>query len=280
MTGGWGEVVATALAEDLGDGGDATSAATVPADATATARLVARAAGVVAGLDAAAAVFTAVDDAVGFTAQARDGDRVEPGATLATVHGPTRAVLGGERAALNLLSHLSGVATVTARYVAAVAGTGCAVRDTRKTLPGLRALQKAAVTAGGGINHRRSLGDALLVKDNHAAAAGGVAAATKAALDGAQGRPVQVEVDDLDQLDQALAAGACAVLLDNFTVDALRQGLARARREPRAIFVEASGTIALDTVRAVAETGVDAVAVGALTHSAPALDIGLDLDGG
>lgn len=280
MTGGWDEVVAAALAEDLGDGGDATSAATVPADATATARLVARAGGVVAGLDAAGAVFAAVDGAVGFAARARDGDRVEPGTVLATVAGPTRAVLAGERTALNLLSHLSGVATATARYVAAVADTGCAVRDTRKTLPGLRALQKAAVAAGGGVNHRCSLGDALLVKDNHAAAAGGVAAATKAALDGARGRAVQVEVDDLDQLDQALAAGARAVLLDNFTVDGLRQGVARARREPHPVFVEASGTIDLDTVRAVAETGVDAVAVGALTHSVPALDIGLDLDGG
>lgn len=279
MTGGLHAVVATALAEDLGEGGDATSAATVPADARATARLVARAAGVVAGLDAAHAAFAAVDAAVGFTALVRDGDRVEAGAIVATVAGPTRGVLAGERTALNLLSHLSGVATVTARYVAAVAGTGCVVRDTRKTLPGLRALQKAAVAAGGGVNHRRSLGDGLLVKDNHVAAGGGVAAATKAALDGARGRPVQVEVDDLDQLDRALAAGTRAVLLDNFPLDALRRGVARARREPRPIFVEASGAIDLGTVRAVAETGVDAVAVGALTHSAAALDIGLDLDG-
>ncbi|HVL98072.1 MAG TPA: carboxylating nicotinate-nucleotide diphosphorylase [Egibacteraceae bacterium] len=271
------DVVAIALAEDLGHGGDRTSSATVAADATARAAFVARKAGVVAGLAAAAAVFAAVDATVRFTPRVTDGAHVEAGATIACVSGRTRSLLAGERTALNLLSHLSGVATITARYVEAVAGTGCVVRDTRKTLPGLRALQKAAVTAGGGANHRSGLHDALLVKDNHAVAVGGVGVATKAALAGADGRPVQVEVDDLDELDEALVAGARAVLLDNFGLDDLRRAVARARGEPEHVFVEASGGIDLDTVRGVAGTGVDAVAVGALTHSPRALDIGLDV---
>lgn len=280
MTAELAGLVAIALAEDLGDEGDRTSAATVPADARAVAALVAREAGVVAGLDAARAVFAAVDPTVRFAPRVTDGDGVHAGAVLATVAGTTRSILAGERTALNLLSHLSGVATATARYVEALAGTDCVVRDTRKTLPGLRALQKAAVVAGGGVNHRRGLDDALLVKDNHAAAAGGVGAATKAALAGAGGRPVQVEVDDLDELEEALGAGARAVLLDNFTLHELREGVARARREPDAVFVEASGGVDLATVRSVADTGVDAIAVGALTHSAAALDIGLDLEQG
>lgn len=279
MTGELERLVAIALAEDLGDAGDVTSAATVPRGATSSGALVARGSGVVAGLDAARAVFAAVDPTVRFTATVADGDEIDGGATIATVAGPTRALLAGERTALNLLSHLSGVATATARYVAVLAGTGCTVRDTRKTLPGLRALQKAAVVAAGGTNHRRGLDDSLLVKDNHVAAAGGVGLATKAALAHAGGRLVQVEVDDLHELDEALRAGASAVLLDNFTLYGLRDGVARARREATPVFVEASGNVSLETVRAVAETGVDAVAVGALTHSARALDIGLDLDG-
>lgn len=276
MTPPWlAELVAAALREDLGPRGeDLTSLATVPAEATATARLVTRAAGVVAGLDAAGAVF----DALGATLSARvaDGERADAGATLATVTGSTRALLAGERTALNLLTHLSGVATLTARYVEAVGGTACVMRDTRKTIPGLRLLEKAAVRAGGGINHRAGLHDGILVKDNHVAAAGSVGAAARAALEaGARhGVPVQVEVDDLEGLGEALAAGVTAVLCDNFSLDALREAVRRCRE--RDVFVEASGGITLDTVRAVAETGVDAVAVGALTHSAPALDIGLD----
>lgn len=276
MTPPWlADLVATALREDLGpQGEDLTSLATVPAEATTAARIATRAPGIVAGLDAAAAVF----DALGatFTAQSADGDRVAAGDTLATVAGPARAVLAAERTALNLLTHLSGVATLTARYVEAVGGTGCMVRDTRKTIPGLRLLEKAAVRAGGGVNHRIGLYDGILVKDNHVAAAGGVAAAARAALDAATHRDVvvQVEVDDLDGLDAALGAGVTAVLCDNFSLEALREAVGRCRE--RKVFVEASGGIALHTVRAVAETGVDAVAVGALTHSPPALDIGLD----
>lgn len=277
MTWGLDELVAVALAEDLGDEGDLTAAATVPAEATAAAAFMTREAGVVAGLEAARAVFAAVEARIGFATSVADGDGVPAGALLATVTGPTRAILIGERTALNLLSHLSGVATATACYVAALAGTGCVVRDTRKTLPGLRTLQKAAVLAGGGVNHRRGLDDALLVKDNHVAAAGGVALATKAALAGARGRAVQIEVDDLDQLEQALGAGARAVLLDNFPLAEVREGVARCRRQGHAVFVEASGAMNRQSARAVAEAGVDAVAVGALTHSARALDIGLDL---
>lgn len=279
MTWGLDELVAVALAEDLGEQGDLTVAATVPADATATAALVAREAGTVAGMHAARAVFSAVDTRIVFTPRVADGDRVEPGAVVATVSGQARVILTGERTALNLLSHLSGVATATARYVAALAGTGCAVRDTRKTLPGLRALQKAAVAAGGGVNHRRGLDDGLLVKDNHAAAAGGVGVATKAALAGARGRPVQVEVDDLEQLEEALGSGARSVLLDNFPLDDLRAGVARCRRAREPVFVEASGGLDLATARAAAEAGADAVAVGALTHSVRALDVGLDMVG-
>lgn len=270
------EVIALALAEDLGEIGDVTAVATVVADATGAARFVAREAGVLAGLDAAAAVCAAVDPAVTVTRRIDDGTAVHDGTVIAIVEGPMRAILAAERTALNLLCHLSGVATLTARYVAAVGGTGCIVRDTRKTLPGLRALAKAAVAAGGGSNHRRGLYDGLLIKDNHISAAGGVAAATRAALAAAGDLPVQVEVDDLGQLEAALEAGARAILLDNFTVTDLRQAVARCADLDDDVFLEASGGVTLQTVRAIAETGVDAVAVGALTHSAPALDIGLD----
>jgi nicotinate-nucleotide pyrophosphorylase (carboxylating) len=186
------------------------------------------------------------------------------------------ALLAAERTALNFLCHLSGVATLAARYAAEVGGTGCVVRDTRKTLPGMRMLQKAAVAAGGGTNHRMGLYDGLLVKDNHVAAAGGVAAATRAALDHAGGLTVQVEVDDLAQLDEALGAGVRTILLDNFDVESLRTAVARCRNLDEPVFLEASGGITLDSVRDIAATGVDAIAVGALTHSAPGLDIGLD----
>lgn len=269
------QLVDLALAEDL-PAGDATAAATVAPDATATAVFVARAPGVVAGLDAAAAVVAAVDEAVTFTPLVSDGDEVAGGTTLASVSGATRSILAAERTALNLLTHLCGVATATAAFVGAVAGTGCAVRDTRKTLPGLRALQKQAVAAGGGVNHRFSLSDGLLIKDNHVAAAGGIRQATMAAIAAAGDLPVQVEVDDADQLAEALDAGATSVMLDNFSLVQIAAAVAYCRSRSETVFIEASGNVTLETVGDIARTGVDAVAVGALTHSVRALDIGLD----
>jgi nicotinate-nucleotide pyrophosphorylase (carboxylating) len=268
------ELVALALAEDLGERGDVTSAATVDEDAMARARVVAREPGVLAGLDAAQAVFAHLGAKL--TPEAGAGDHFALGQTLAVAEGSARSLLAAERTALNLLGHLCGVATVTARYVEAVGGTACQVRDTRKTMPGLRALQKAAVAAGGGVNHRSGLDDGLLVKDNHVTAAGGVAEATRRALANDHGLPVQIEVDTLDQLDQALAAGARSVLLDNFGLDDMVEAVGRCRQHGETVFVEASGGVTLDTVAAIAGTGVDAVAVGALTHSVPALDVGLD----
>ena len=268
-------LIALALDEDLGHG-DPTAAATVPAEAIAAAAFVTRQAGVVSGLDVVAAVVNAVDPGLRFTAAAGAGDRVDAGAVLARIAGSARSILAAERTALNLLTHLCGVASETARFVMAVQGTGCVVRDTRKTLPGLRAAQKAAVADGGGINHRFNLGDALLVKDNHVAAAGGVGAATRQALAGAAGRSVQIEVDSGAQLEEALAAGAGCVLLDNFAVAAMGPAVERCRQASHTVFVEVSGNVTLDTVAQIAATGVDAVAVGALTHSVRALDIGLD----
>lgn len=273
------DIVALAIAEDLAGGTDVTAAATVPVDLDATAAVVARSRGVAAGLGAAAAVFTAVDSSVIVTPLVSDGDRVDSGAAVLRVEGPARGILAAERTALNLLCHLCGVATLASRYVAEVEGTGAMIRDTRKTLPGLRALEKAAVVAGGGHNHRMSLSDGLLVKDNHIAAAGGVGVATRNALAHANGLPVQIEVDSLDQLDEALNHGARAVLLDNFGLNDLPAAVARCRRQPAdpdPVFAEASGGVSLDTVWAIANTGVDAIAVGAITHSAPALDLGLD----
>jgi len=276
VTGSLDVVVRLALDEDLG-AGDVTSAATVPASRRIGGAVVARAPGVVAGLAAGRAVFGVVDPTVAVELLAVEGDRVASGGTVMRVEGPARSVLAAERTALNLICHLSGVATLTARYVAAVEGTGAVIRDTRKTVPGLRALQKAAVVAGGGHNHRMRLDDGLLVKDNHIRAAGGVAAAVRSALAGAAGLPVQVEVDTLEQLDEALAEGATAVLLDNFDPETLQEGVARCRARSRDVFVEASGGVTLANVRRTAEAGVDAIAVGAITHSAPALDLALDL---
>ena len=273
-------VIALALAEDLDERGDVTAASTVPEQARFSGRFVARQPGVAAGVAAIAATYAQVDPAVTVEPVARDGDPLEPGSVVATVSGPARSVLTGERTALNLLGHLCGVATTTRAYVRAVGGSSAVVRDTRKTLPGLRALQKAAVVAGGGTNHRRSLSDGVLVKDNHVAAAGGVAAATRAALAAAGAGSVQVEVDDLGELDEALAAGARSVLVDNFAIPDLRAAVARCAAVEGGVFLEASGGVTLDTVAEIAATGVDAIAVGALTHSVPALDIGLDLDPG
>ncbi len=271
-------VVRVALAEDLAGGVDVTSTATVPMDQQSTADLVARADGVVAGLPVAEAVFVVVAEQSGapLTVGARvaDGARVTRGDVLASVTGRTRDLLTGERPALNLLCHLSGVATLTRRWVDAVAGTAAAVRDTRKTTPGLRALEKYAVRCGGGVNHRMALSDAALVKDNHVVAAGGVAPAFDAVRAMWPGLPVEVEVDTLDQLDQVLAAGADLVLLDNMDVATMRAAVERTAGRAR---LEASGGLTLDTAAAVAGTGVDYLSVGALTHSAPVLDIALDL---
>lgn len=281
--------MARALAEDLEVAVDATPeqrraadvtvAATVPAELPGEASLVARADGTVAGVDLVTRVFAAVDPAVEVTLDVVDGDLVTRGQVLGRVAGPLASVLAGERTALNFLTHLSGVATRTRAFADAVAGTGCVVRDTRKTTPGLRLLEKAAVRAGGGVNHRVGLADALLVKDNHIAAAGGVAEATRRALAAAGGRHVQVEVTSLAELDAAIDAGARDVLLDNFTPAGCAEAVAHiaTRQLPARVLLEASGTVRLDTVAAYARSGVDRVAVGALTHSAPQLDIALDV---
>jgi nicotinate-nucleotide pyrophosphorylase (carboxylating) len=265
---------AAALAEDLAGGVDVTTAAVVPRAERGRADLVARAPGVVAGLPVAATVFRLASPDVRCEQVAIDGDRVQAGQPLLTVSGPVGPILTAERTALNLLCHLSGVATLTRQWVDAVTGTGASIRDTRKTLPGLRALQKYAVRCGGGVNHRMSLSDAALIKDNHVAAAGSVGAAFAAVSAYAPGLPLEVECDTLIQVTEALAAGADLILLDNFDVP----GLAAAVRlaDGRAL-LEASGGLVLECARAVAETGVDYLAVGGLTHSAPALDIGLDL---
>lgn len=266
-----------ALDEDLAGGVDVTSVATVPFDLEATARVVARARGVVAGLPVAAAVLeVATDGDVRVGLVAADGDRVEPGAVVLTASGLARGLLTAERTTLNLLCHLSGVATLTRRWVEAVSGTPARIRDTRKTLPGLRAVQKYAVRCGGGHNHRMSLSDAALVKDNHVVAAGGVAAAFAAVRATFPDVAVEVECDTVEQVRAAVGAGADLILCDNMGPDELRASVALAR--PAGVRLEASGGLTLPQARAVADTGVDYLAVGALTHSAPALDLGLDLD--
>ncbi len=272
------DVARRALEEDLDGGVDVTSVATIGPDLVATADFVVRAPGVVAGLPVAAAVmWLAAGDALVLTWGAVDGERVERGAVVLSVAGPVRALLTGERTALNLLCRLSGVATLTRRWVDAVEGTGARIRDTRKTTPGLRALEKYAVRCGGGVNHRMSLSDAALVKDNHVIAAGGVVAAFRAVRTTFPGLPVEVEVDDVAGAVAAVEAGADLVLLDNMGVPSLLEAVAAVGGRAR---LEASGGLTLGTARAVAETGVDYLAVGALTHSAPVLDIALDLRAG
>jgi len=274
-------VVRTALSEDLRLGPDATTAATVPADAVAVGAFAARSAGVLAGVAAARAVLDEVlgeyPDGYTVLSELPDGTRLTAGDAALTVRAPVRGLLTAERTALNLLCHLSGVATATAAWVDAVAGTTARIRDTRKTLPGLRLLEKYAVRCGGGVNHRLGLGDAVLVKDNHVAAAGSVGAALERVRAAAPGLPCEVEVDSLDQLDDGLALGAELVLLDNFTVDQTAEAVRRRGSAPT--LLESSGGLALANARAYAETGVDFLAVGALTHSSPALDLGLDLRG-
>lgn len=265
-----------ALAEDLGRAGDLTTEATVPPEATASALLVARRGGSISGLPMAERVFALLDPAVRFESLVADGDAVTAATTLARVSGPARAILTGERTALNLLGHLSGVATATRALVHAVAGTHAAIVCTRKTTPGLRALEKYAVRCGGGANHRFGLDDAVLIKDNHLIAAGGVQPAIERAR-AAAGHLVKVEceVQTQAQLEEALAAHADVILLDNMTPAELAEGVRRIRG--RAIS-EASGGITLETVRAVAESGVDLISVGWITHSAPTLDVALDFE--
>ncbi|MQA16842.1 MAG: carboxylating nicotinate-nucleotide diphosphorylase [Pseudonocardiaceae bacterium] len=270
-------VVRTALEEDLRYGPDATTTACVPAGAVSVATVSPRRPGALAGVPVALGVLDAVlgHDSYEVTAMRADGDRLAAGEAALVLRAPTRGLLTAERTALNMLCHLSGIATVTAAWVDAVAGTGCRIRDSRKTLPGLRALQKYAVRCGGGVNHRMGLGDAVLVKDNHVRAAGSIGAAIAAVREHAPQLPCEVEVDTLDELDEALGAGVGLVLLDNMTVADCAEAARRARGTGTEL--EASGGLTLDTARAYADTGVHHLAVGALTHSAPALDLGLDL---
>lgn len=269
-------VIETALAEDLAAGPDVTTLATIPAEATGLANVVARSAGVIAGLTVAETVFAAVEPRIAVEHKSVDGDRVSAAQVLMTVQGPLQAILTVERTALNLLTHLSGIASLTGLWADAVAaGRGSArVRDTRKTLPGLRALEKYAVRCGGGVNHRMSLGDAALIKDNHVAAAGSVTAAFEAVRAMAPDLPIEVECDTLDQVAEAIEAGAALILLDNFSVERMRAAVELVAGRA---FLEASGGLRLEHASAVAATGVDFLSIGALTHSAPALDIGLDL---
>jgi len=271
-------VVSAALDEDA-PWGDITSEALIPADATATAALVARVPGAFSGGAVFAAAFTLTDPSTTVDLRVADGATFAPGDTLAVVTGPARGVLTGERVGLNFVQRMSGIATLTARYVAEVAHTGARIADTRKTTPGLRAVERQAVRDGGGHNHRFSLSDAVMAKDNHLAVLTASGLSVTQALESAIARlphttHVEVEVDRLDQIDAVLAAGVGTIMLDNFSLDDLRTGVARIAGAAQ---VEASGGVSLDTVRAIAETGVDVISVGALTHSAPSLDLGLDI---
>ncbi|GLK68283.1 carboxylating nicotinate-nucleotide diphosphorylase [Hansschlegelia plantiphila] len=270
--------VEATLAEDLGRAGDITSAATIPADARARVAIVARASGRLAGLQLAEAAFVALDAGVSFEAAMADGARLTPGDVVARIEGPARAVLSAERTALNFLGHLSGVATATSVYADLIAHTRARICCTRKTTPGLRTFEKYAVRCGGGVNHRFGLDDAILIKDNHVAVAGGIAAALRAAK-AAAGHlvKIEIEVDTLDQLDEAIAEGADVVLLDNMPPETLREAV---RRVGTRMLTEASGNVSLKTVVAIAESGVDLISVGRITHSAPTLDLGLDIQVG
>ncbi|HWL48316.1 MAG TPA: carboxylating nicotinate-nucleotide diphosphorylase [Acidimicrobiia bacterium] len=268
------EIVGRALSEDLGSEGDITSDSVVPRTAESKGSFVARGPGVIAGLEIAAYVFEALDPSVRFEPKVEDGHRVDAGGIIAEISGHSRSILSGERTALNLLGRMSGVATATAELVDAVDGTGARISDTRKTMPGLRALDKYAVRVGGGMNHRFGLFDAVLIKDNHLVAAGEIADAVAAAR--AKVRPgvmIEVEVVSLEQLAQVLQTGADRVLLDNMGPEMLRQAV---EMVDGPITLEASGGVTLENVRLLAETGVDIISVGWITHSAPQLDIALD----
>ena len=267
------EFVQSVLSEDLGIGGDVTSAATIAADASFNASMNARQAIVVAGLEIAAAFFRTLDVGVEIEIAVKDGDSVPFGSTLMRLSGNARAMLSAERSALNTLQHLSGIATLTRQYVDAIAGTGAVLLDTRKTVPGLRALDKYAARMGGAQNHRMRLDDGVLIKDNHVAVCGGVAEAVRRAKAANTGLQVQVEVDRIDQIGPALAAGADRLLLDNMDPAQLREAV---RLVGRRVPLEASGGVTLETIRFLAETGVNFISVGRITQSAPAVDIGLD----
>ena len=267
------DFVARVLAEDLGTGGDVTSNATIAADARFTAQMNARQAIVVAGLDIAAAFFRKLDAGVQIEMLASDGAAVDPRSALMRLEGNARGMLAAERSALNTLQHLSGIATLTRQYVDEIAGTGATLLDTRKTIPGLRVLEKYASRMGGAKNHRMRLDDGVLIKDNHVAVCGDVAEAVRRAKAANTGLQVQVEVDRIDQIEPALAAGADRLLLDNMPAHVLREAVALvAKRVP----LEASGGVTLETIRAIAESGVDYISVGRITQSAQAVDIGLD----
>ena len=270
------EAVAAALREDLGRAGDLTSDATIPADKQAKAVIAARKDGVLAGLPLALEAFRAIDDRVTVEAKCQDGDRLAPKTVIAEIEGPARAILGAERVALNFLGHLSGIATATDQFAAKISNTKALICDTRKTTPGLRAFEKYAVRCGGGLNHRYGLDDAILIKDNHIAVAGGVGQAIIAARAYAGHLvKIEIEVDTLEQLTEALMESPDAVLLDNMSIGELREAVEIING--RAV-AEASGNITLETVEEVAETGVDVISSGWITHSAPSLDLGLDID--
>jgi nicotinate-nucleotide pyrophosphorylase (carboxylating) len=273
------DVIRRGLEEDLRYGPDVTTLATVPDGVRVTASMVPREAGVIAGLDVALLVLDEVLGAGGYQVLDRveDGARVQPGQSVLTVQAETRGLLTAERTTLNLICHLSGIATTTAAWVDAVSGTKAKVRDTRKTLPGLRALQKYAVRVGGGVNHRLGLGDATLIKDNHVAAAGSVVEALRAVREAVPDLPCEVEVDSLEQLDEVLAEKPELVLLDNFPVWQTQMAVQRRDTHAPAVLLESSGGLSLDTAATYAATGVDYLAVGALTHSVRVLDIGLDM---
>ena len=274
-------LVAAALDEDLGKNGDVTSQAIISPQHRAKAVLRARDGGVLAGLDFAQTAFLANDDALALVAHKQDGDTIAPRDDILTLEGKALAILGGERVALNFIGHLSGIASQTAKLAALIAHTKARIRDTRKTLPNLRSAQKYAVRMGGGYNHRFGLDDAILIKDNHIAVAGSIASAFAAARARAHKLPIEIEVDTLDQLDEALLAGADIVLLDNMPPAMLAKAVKRAEAIKLAkgrVITEASGRISAQNVVAVAETGVDFISIGALTHSAHVLDFGLDID--
>ncbi len=269
-------IVRRALEEDLGRAGDITSELTVPAETQARARLVARKSGTIAGLVAAEATFRLTDAALKFVTEAPDGSTVQSGTVLAAIEGPARALLAGERVALNFAGHLSGIATATRALVDAVAGTKARIVCTRKTTPGLRLLEKYAVRCGGGFNHRFGLDDAVLIKDNHLVAAGGIGPAIARVRAGlGHMAKIELEVDTLAQLEEALGLGVDTILLDNMPPETLKQAVALAQGRAT---LEASGNVTLATVRAVAESGVDYISAGSITHSAPNLDLGLDFD--
>ncbi|MGV0625857.1 carboxylating nicotinate-nucleotide diphosphorylase [Mycolicibacter minnesotensis] len=273
------EVIARALDEDLRYGPDVTTAATVPADVPAEAAMVTRVPGVIAGVDLALLVLDEVLGPDGYQVRNRvaDGARLEAGTPVLSLRAQTRGLLTAERTMLNLVCHLSGIATATAAWVDAVAGTSAKIRDTRKTLPGLRVLQKYAVRVGGGVNHRMGLGDAALIKDNHVAAAGSVAGALRAVRAAAPDVPCEVEVDSLEQFDEVLAEAPELVLLDNFAVWQTQMAVQRRNSRAPGVLLESSGGLTLETAADYASTGVDYLAVGALTHSVQVLDIGLDM---